>query len=171
MHSILMKPYLLFVSSVSHDIAMLIILYCSPCMFLNAPRPPGRGRYFDSWNKIKYPTMGLPRGMLSVAIGGGYIWSVEVGGGGHVIYRVLHNSLPFSFPKIFMWSCLLWLSVTVSPSAVQRTWAKTTLNQPFCETKMLLLVSVSLVVLLFHKFEPQKLFKWTSNTKTSFYRG
>jgi hypothetical protein len=36
-------------------------------------------------------------------------------------YRVLHNSLPFSFPKIFMWSCLLWLSVTVSLSAVQRT--------------------------------------------------
>jgi hypothetical protein len=37
------------------------------------------------------------------------------------IYRVLHNNLLFSFPKIFMWSCLLWLSVTVSLSAVQRT--------------------------------------------------
>jgi hypothetical protein len=36
---------------------------------------------------------------------------------------------------------------------------KTTLNQPFCEMKLLLLVLFSLVVLLFHKFEPQKLFK------------
>jgi hypothetical protein len=35
-------------------------------------------------------------------------------------YRVLHNSLHFSFSKIFVWSCLLWLSVTPLLSAVQR---------------------------------------------------
>ena len=41
-------------------------------------------------------------------------------------YRVLHNSLPFSFSKIFVWSCLLWLSVTLSPSTVQRMRADMT---------------------------------------------
>jgi hypothetical protein len=40
-------------------------------------------------------------------------------------YRVLHNSLHFSFSKTFVWSCLLWLSVTPLLSAVQRIRADT----------------------------------------------
>ena len=42
------------------------------------------------------------------------------------LYRVLHNSLPFLFSKIFVWSCLLWLSVTLSPSTVQQMRADMT---------------------------------------------
>ena len=36
-----------------------------------------------------------------------------------VRYRVLHNSLPFSFSKIIVWSCLLWRNVTLSLLVVQ----------------------------------------------------
>jgi hypothetical protein len=70
-----------------------------------------------------------------------------------VIYRVLHNSLPFSFSKIFVWVCLLWLSVTPSLSSVQRIRAEMTLNRPCCEVKMLPLCSFSLVVYLTN-FDP-----------------
>jgi hypothetical protein len=71
-----------------------------------------------------------------------------------VKYRVLHNSLPFSFSKIFVWVCLLWLSVTPSLSSVQRIRAEMTLNRPCCELKMLPSCSFSLVVKLSHKFWP-----------------
>ena len=89
------------------------------------------------------------------------------------VYRVLHNSLPFSFPKIFVLSCLLWLSVTVSLSAVQQIraemiddpppailWdenAPVGFIQPHCEV---------ISEILTHK-----LLKWTNNTRISFFGG
>ena len=84
-------------------------------------------------------------------------------------YRVLHNSLPFLFPEMFVWSHLLWLSVTLSLSVVQRIWAEMIVNQLFCGMNMLPPFSLSLIIKLSRKVWLINFSKWTSNPRTRFF--
>jgi len=86
-----------------------------------------------------------------------------------VIYRVLHNGLPFSFPERFVWLYLLWLSVTLSLVAVQRIWTEMTLNRLFCRMKILLLCPFSLTVKLSQIFWLISFSKWTSSIRRRFF--